>query len=56
MHKIATDIHTSPFITVTADEMAKFSNVEQVSILIHYITDEFEVHEDFFWFIFCAIY
>ncbi len=52
MRKIATDIHTSPFITVTADEMAKFSNVEQV----HYITDEFEVYEDFLGFIFCAIY
>ncbi len=55
MRKIATVIHASPFITVTTDEMAEFSNVEQVSILIHFITDEFEVHEDFFVFIYSVL-
>lgn len=44
---MAETFRTSPFLSIMADETTDVSNVEQVTIFIHWVTEELEVHEDF---------
>ncbi len=47
LRQIATNLQSSPFLTIMADETTDASNSEQVTIVIHWVTEDFQVHEEF---------
>ena len=47
LRKIATDLQSSPFLTIMADETTDASNHEQVTIVLRWVTEDFQVHEEF---------
>ena len=47
LREIAFNICQSPFITIMADETTNIANKEQVTIVIHWVTADFVVHEEF---------
>ena len=47
LRKIAASLHTTPFYTVMADETTDMSNREQVVVCLRWVSDKFEVHEEF---------
>lgn len=40
-------IHTSPFITLMVDETTDESNQGQLTVVIRWVSDDFEVSEEF---------
>lgn len=44
---ISKEIHTSPFLTIMADETTDISNKEQVALVVRRVTDDLEVYEEF---------
>ena len=47
LQTITTDLQSSPFLTIMADETTDASNSEQVTIILRRVTESFEVHEEF---------
>ena len=47
LREIATSIRSAAFFTVMVDETTDISNVEQVVICLRWVTETFEVHEEF---------
>ena len=47
LRRIAANLQGSPFVTIMADETTDASNHEQVTVVIRWVTTEFEVHEEF---------
>ena len=47
LRQIAANLQGSPFVTIMADETTDASNHEQVTIVIRWVTTEFQVHEEF---------
>ena len=47
IRKITEMLHKSPFLTVMIDETTDVTNQEQVTIIIRWIKDDFEVNEEF---------
>ena len=47
LRKVAAPIRDAPFYTNMADETTDMSNREQVVLCIRWVTENFEVHEDF---------
>lgn len=47
LQTIATSLQSSPFLTIMIDETTDISNHEQVAIVFRYITDSFQVFEEF---------
>ena len=47
LREIAASIQTTPFFTVMVDETADISNVEQVVVCLRWVSETFEVQEDF---------
>ena len=45
LRDISADLQGSPFLTVMADETTDISNWEQVTLILHQVTQELEVHE-----------
>ena len=45
LRDISADLQGSPFLTVMADETTDSSNGEQVTLILHQVTQELEVHE-----------
>ncbi len=45
--KVSENLHKSPFLTVMIDETTDVTNQEQVTIVIRWINDNFEVYEEF---------
>ncbi|XP_065903857.1 zinc finger MYM-type protein 1-like [Dysidea avara] len=45
--KISSSIHDAPFISIMSDETTDITNKEQLTIVIRWVTDDFEVHEEF---------
>ncbi len=41
------DIKNSPFLTIMADETTDVSNEEQLTLVIRWVDENFEVHEEF---------
>lgn len=44
---MATEFRTPPFLTIMADETTDAANCEQVTLSVRWVTDDFQVHEDF---------
>ena len=47
LRKIATNHQSSPILTIMADETTDSSNHEQVTIILRWVTEDFQVHEEF---------
>ncbi|XP_011408542.1 PREDICTED: uncharacterized protein LOC105315551, partial [Amphimedon queenslandica] len=47
LRDITEDLQTSRFLTVMADETTDATNNEQVTLIIRWVTQELEVHEEF---------
>ena len=47
LHQISFGIQHSPFITVMIDETTDLSNHEQATVVIRWISESLDVHEDF---------
>ena len=47
LREIAKDLQTSTFLTVMCDKTTDASNKEQVTLIIQWITEELQVHEEF---------
>jgi len=47
LRKIAASLHTTPFYTIMSDETTDMSNREQVVLCLRWVTDKFEVNEEF---------
>ena len=47
LREVASNIRQSPFISIMADETTDIANKEQVTIVIHWVTADFVVHEEF---------
>lgn len=47
LRKVTADCQSSPFLTSMADETTDASNQEQVTLFIRWVTEDFDVHEEF---------
>ena len=47
LRQIASNLQMSPFLTIMADETTDASNYEQVTIVLRWVTEDFQVHEEF---------
>ena len=47
LREITVDLQTSPFLTIMADETTDATNKEQVTLVLRWVTEELEVHEEF---------
>ena len=47
LHTIASTLQSTPFLTVMADETTDIFNKEQVTMFLRWVTDNFQVHEEF---------
>ena len=47
LRKVAASIRDAPFYTIMADETTDMSNREQVVLCIRWVTENFEVREEF---------
>ena len=47
LHDIATCVKTSPFFAIMADETTDKANKEQVTLIVRWVAEDFEVHEEF---------
>ena len=47
LRKITTNLQSSPFITIMADETTDASDSKQVTIVFHWVTEDFWVHQEF---------
>ena len=47
LRKVVADCHVSPFLTIMADETTDVSNQEQVTLFVRWVTEDFEVREEF---------
>lgn len=47
LRKISVNLQSSPFLTIMADETTDSSNSEQVTIVLRWVTEDFQVHEEF---------
>ena len=45
--EVMKDLQSSPYLTVMADETTDSSNREQVTLIIWWVTEDLEVHEEF---------
>ena len=45
--RISSSIHDAPYISVMSDEITDISNKEQMTVVIHWVTADFEVQEEF---------
>ena len=45
--KLSSSIHDAPYISVMSDETTDISNKEQMTVVIRWVTADFEVHEEF---------
>ncbi len=48
LQNMALEFRTSPFLTIMADETTDASNQEQVTLFVRWVSDDLQVHEDFF--------
>ena len=44
---ISFHLHQSPFVTFMLDETTDMSNTSQAVVVLRYVTDAFDVHEEF---------
>ena len=47
LHKVATSIHSAPFLSIMVDETTDVSNKEQVIICFRWVDCKLESHEEF---------
>ena len=47
LNQVAHPLHNTPYFTIMMDKMTDNSNHEQVVICFQWVSNEFEVHEDF---------
>jgi len=47
LRQILEEIHSSPFLAVMVDETTDKSNMEQLTLVVRWISDDFEVSEEF---------
>ena len=47
LREISASLQSSPFYTVMVDETADVGNVEQVVVCLRWVSEKFEVHEEF---------
>ena len=47
LRDIALNLQSSPFLSIMADETTDSSNREQVTLFIRWVSDDFQVHEEF---------
>ena len=47
LRNVATSLQQSPFLTLMMDETTDISNKEQTTIVIRYVSEHLEVHEEF---------
>lgn len=47
LRKIAASLHDTPFYTIMVDETTEMSNREQVVLCLRWVSEKFEVHEEF---------
>ncbi len=47
IRKVSENLHKSPFLSVMIDETTDVTNQEQVTLVIRWINDNFEVYEEF---------
>lgn len=47
LREINSKLQCSPFLTIMADETTDASNREQVTLFLRWVTDDFQVHEEF---------
>ena len=47
LREISSNLQSSPFLTIMADETTDSSNFEQVTIVLRRVTEDFQVHEEF---------
>ena len=47
LRNIVSTLQSTPFLTVMADETTDVSIKEQVTIFLRWVTDNFQVHEEF---------
>eukprot|EP00731_Ephydatia_muelleri_P026423 Em0018g523a len=50
LREIIAELQSSPFLTIMIDETTDSSNMEQVTLVIRHVTEELQVHEEFFGF------
>ena len=47
LREITEDLQSSPFLTIMADETKDTTNKQQVTLVLRWVTEELEVHEEF---------
>ena len=47
LQEISKDLQTSTFLTVMCEKATDASNKEQVTLIVRWITEELQVHEEF---------
>ncbi len=47
LRKLLGDIHNFPFLTIMVDETTDVSNKEQLTLVIRWVDENFEVNEEF---------
>ena len=56
LREVATCLQQSPFITLMMDETTDISNNEQSTIIFRWVSEDFEVNEEFLWSIPSAVH